>query len=301
MEFLDVKTDFAFKKVFGGEQSRDILLSFLNAIIYKDSPKKITDVTIVDPANIPMLKGMKDIFVNVKAVLNDGSYVIIEMQVLNYPGFEKHVLCNAAKNYSIQLKKGEDYTLLNPVIALTLSDFVLFEEREETISRFKLIEKESFIEYSDDIELIFVELPKFTMQENELSDVADKWLWFVKNAGTLDFIPQDFDAELKRAFEIINEANLSAPELEAQYKRKEFIAVQRLSLDAAEQKGMQQGIRQVIEQGIKQGIKQGIGQGIEQGIKQEKEQVAKKMLQQNITTDVIMQVTGLNRDQIEKL
>jgi len=273
MKFLDVKTDFAFKKVFGSEQSSDILLSFLNAIIYKDNPKKITQVTIVDPYNIPMIKGMKDTFVDVKAVLNDGSYVIIEMQVLNHPGFEKRVLCNAAKNYSIQLKKGEDYTLLNPVIALTLSDFVLFEEREETISRFKLIEKESFIEYSDDIELIFIELPKFTKQESELSDVGDKWLWFVKNAGMLDFIPKDLDAELNKAFEIINEANLSAPELEAQYKRKEFITVQRHSLEAAEKKGIEQGI----------------------------EQVAKKMLAQNISVNVIMQVTGLSRDQIERL
>ncbi|VAW86627.1 hypothetical protein MNBD_GAMMA16-2149, partial [hydrothermal vent metagenome] len=198
-------------------------------------------------------------------------------QVLNHPGFEKRVLCNAAKNYSIQLQKGEDYTLLNPVIALTLSDFILFEEREETISRFKLIEKESFIEYSDDIELIFVELPKFNKQESELCDVSDKWLWFVKNAGILDFIPTNFEAELKAAFNIINEANLSAPELEAQYKRKEFIAVQKHALAAAEEKG--------VEQGIEQGI----------------EQVAKRMLQQNIAVDIIVQVTGLSRDQIEKI
>ena len=105
MKFLDVKTDFAFKKVFGSEQSQDILLSFLNAIVYADSPRKITDVTIVDPYNIPMLRGMKDTYVDVKAILDDGSYVIIEMQVLNHPGFEKRILCNAAKNYSIQLKK----------------------------------------------------------------------------------------------------------------------------------------------------------------------------------------------------
>jgi len=61
MHFLDVKTDYAFKKVFGSEESKDILISFLNAIIYEKSDLQITDLTIVDPYNIPMIEGMKDV------------------------------------------------------------------------------------------------------------------------------------------------------------------------------------------------------------------------------------------------
>jgi len=118
MNFLDVKTDYAFKKVFGSENSKEILISFLNAIIYDDSKNKIKDLTIVDPYNIPMIKGVKDTLVDVKAILDDDTKVIIEMQVLNHSGFEKRVLYNAAKNYSIQLDKSEAYHLLNPVIAL---------------------------------------------------------------------------------------------------------------------------------------------------------------------------------------
>ena len=105
MRFLDVKTDFAFKKVFGSEESKEILISFLNAVIYLGSPRKIKEVSIVDPYSIPMLKGMKDTYVDVKARLDDGTSVIIEIQVLNHPGFEKRILYNAAKNYSVQLKK----------------------------------------------------------------------------------------------------------------------------------------------------------------------------------------------------
>ncbi len=83
MKFLDVKTDYAFKKVFGSEQSHDILISFLNAIIRFNDDLKIKSLEIVDPYNIPMIKGMKDSFVDVKARLEDDSLVIIEMQVLN--------------------------------------------------------------------------------------------------------------------------------------------------------------------------------------------------------------------------
>lgn len=170
MKFLDLRTDFAFKKVFGSEDSKDILLSFLNALIDFAGGRRITDLTIVDPYNIPMLKGMKDTFVDVKAQLNDGSRVIIEMQVLSHEGFEKRILYNAAKNYSTQLNQGEAFNLLNPVIALTLTDFVLFPG-QPLINSFKLLEKERFIEYSDDIELLFVELPKFTKSELELANI----------------------------------------------------------------------------------------------------------------------------------
>jgi len=78
------------------------------------------------------LRGVKDTYVDVKATIsNDGgedTSVIIEMQVLNVEGFEKRILYNAAKAYSNQLNIGEDYTILEPVIALTITDFAMFPE-----------------------------------------------------------------------------------------------------------------------------------------------------------------------------
>ncbi|MDX8400597.1 MAG: Rpn family recombination-promoting nuclease/putative transposase [Gallionellaceae bacterium] len=189
MRFLDVKTDYAFKRVFGSEGSTSVLISFLNAILDYRNEHAIVDLTIVDPYQIPMLKGMKDTYVDVKAVLANGKHVIIEMQVLNVAGFEKRILHNAAKEYATQLLAGDDYTLLNPVIALTFTDFIMFEGAQEAISRVRLLERERFIEYGDDVELIFVELPKFALELNELENIRDKWIYFVKNAGSLEYIP----------------------------------------------------------------------------------------------------------------
>ena len=249
MKFLDVKTDFAFKKVFGSADSKDLLISFLNAVIDFAKQQKITDLTIVDPYNIPMLKGMKDTFVDVKAELDDGSRVIIEMQVLNHEGFEKRVLYNAAKNYSIQLAQGEAYHLLNPVIALTLTDFILFNDSPALKSHFKLLEKKNFIEYSDDIELIFIELPKFTKTEAELTTIQDKWLYFIKHAGDLDYIPHNLEQELEKAFNIANEANLTAEELELQHKKRDWMYIQKSSIELATKTGLQQGLEQGLQQG----------------------------------------------------
>ena len=281
MRFLDIKTDFAFKKVFGSADSKDILISFLNAIIDFENNRKIQDLTIVDPYNIPMLKGMKDTFVDVKAQLDDGSWVIIEMQVLNHEGFEKRVLYNAAKNYSIQLTKGDAYHLLNPVIALTITDFILFDTSSELINNFKLIEKKQFIEYSDDIELIFIELPKFIKTETELKTIQDKWLYFIKNAGDLDYIPNNIEQELEKAFDIANEANLSVEELELQHKKKDWIYIQKSSIELA--------------------IKTGLKQGIEEGINKASTAIALNLLEKGIDIVTIAEVTSLPESEIKQL
>jgi len=341
MKFLDVKTDYAFKKVFGSEDSTDLLISFLNSIIYSDAPYKIKDLTILDPYNIPMLKGMKNSFVDVKAVLEDDTKVIIEMQVLNHQGFEKRVLYNAAKNYSVQLDSAEAYELLNPVIALNIVDFIMFDESEKVVTNFKLLEKEEFIHYSDDIELIFVELPKFTKTDTQLKNIQDEWIYFIKNAGSLEYIPKDINKCIEKALITVNEANMSKEELEAQYKRKEFIAVQRSSIELATIKGIEQGFEKGIEEGFGKGIEEGFGKGIEEGfgkgieegfgkgieegfgkgieegfgkgieegfgkgieegIMQEKTAIAKSLITTGVDINIIASTTGLDTAEIENI
>jgi len=273
MKFLDVKTDFAFKKVFGSIGSKDLLISFLNSIIYTGRIQQVEDLTIVDPYTIPLLRGMKDSFVDVKAVLNDGTHVIIEMQVLNHNGLEKRIIYNAAKNYSIQLEKGEDYALLNPIIALTLVDLTMLPSIEQVTSRFKLIEKETMIEYSDDIEMIFVELPKFTRSFDELRGIDEQWIYFVKHVGDMDVIPESFIDPVTRAFSLIDESIMSIEELNAQQKRKEFIYIQKSSLELAE------------EQGIKKGV----------------EQVARNLLASGLPIEQVLQLTGLSEEPVSAL
>ena len=297
MNFLDIKTDFAFKKVFGSEGSKDLLISFLNSVIEFDQQQTITDLTIVDPYSIPLLKGMKDTFVDVKAELSDNTKVIIEMQVLNHEGFEKRVLYNAAKNYSLQLKKGDPYHLLNPVIALTITDFILFKNTDELINNFKLLEKNQFIQYSDDIELIFIELPKFHKTEAELSSIQDKWLYFIKNAGNLDYIPKNLNQELEKAFNIANEANLSEEELELQHKKKDFIYIQKSSIEFATKTGMEQG----LEKGLQQGLEQGLQQGLEQGEWNKTLNIIQNANRMGLPMQAIIELTGLDEEKISAL
>ncbi|MCF8169189.1 MAG: Rpn family recombination-promoting nuclease/putative transposase [Rhodoferax sp.] len=307
MKFLDVKTDYAFKKVFGSEGSKAILLSFLNAFDFFGGEQTITDLTIVDPYQIPLIKGMKDTYVDVKARLSNGASVIIEMQVLNVPGLEQRILYNAAKAYSTQLLQGERYHLLNPVIALTITDFVMFDDSTDYKSCFKLIEKDRLIDYQGDIELVFIELPKFQKTATELSNIVEQWIYFIQNAGKLDYIPDTMahPAELAQAFSIANEAGLSPEELETQWRRRDFIILQRSSIEKAWEDGEQSGISKGFEKGIEQGIEQGIERGIEQGREDQRNAVIAQAHRNGLSPALIASLVGLDeaavREQIKVL
>ena len=240
--FINPKTDFAFKKIFGSTTSKDILISFLNAMVYQGKDT-IVDLEILDPYQAPKIKGMKDSFLDVKAVLNDRSTVIIEMQVLNVVGFEKRVLYNAAKAYSMQLEVGDDYTLLNPVIALTITDFEMFPHSSKVISTFALREKEEMTSYNDDIELVFVELPKFKKSLDLLDSLSDKWIYFLSNANKLQSVPTSMQQEsaINHAFQVAQQSQLTRDELETLEQRARVLHDYQNSIAYVKQKAKQEG------------------------------------------------------------
>ncbi|MEQ8384709.1 MAG: Rpn family recombination-promoting nuclease/putative transposase [Coleofasciculus sp. A1-SPW-01] len=245
MTFINPKTDFAFKKIFGSKKSKEILISFLNAILYQER-EMIQDLEILDPYQSPRIQGIKDSYLDVKAVITGNKTVIIEMQVLNVLGFEKRVLYNAAKAFSIQLRVGEDYNLLNPVIALTITDFEMFANSAKVISRYCLKEKETLTDYADDIELVFVELPKFNKTLDESETLTDKWLYFLKFANTLKDVPPPMATipAMKQAFTIARQSKLTKRELEALEKREIFIQDSQNAIRKAKLEGKEEGMNE---------------------------------------------------------
>ncbi|MEM8808544.1 MAG: Rpn family recombination-promoting nuclease/putative transposase [Cyanobacteria bacterium P01_G01_bin.38] len=282
MQFLNPKIDFAFKKVFGSPQSKPILKSFLEALVY-DETQTIEDLDIIDPYQAPRLKGFKDTYLDVKARLSNGTVVLIEMQVLNIESFEKRVLYNTAKAYSSQLGKGDDYTQLFPVVALTLTDFKMFPEFEKVVSRFVLKEREALTQFcEDEFELIFAELPKFKTPLEELERLTDKWLYFMKYARELETVPEtlsEVDA-LSQAFDVVNRSNFSPEELEDQEKREMYIWDQRNALLKAKRVGREEGR--------------------EEGKKEMAIAIAKQLLDV-LDVETISQKTGLTLAEIEAL
>ena len=243
MKFINPRVDYAFKKIFGSHQSEKILISFLNAIIY-DGEKIIESLTIVNPFNPGQIISFKDTYLDVKAVLVDGSIVVIEMQVARMTAFNKRVAYNLAKAYANQLDKGEKYPLLNPAIAVTITDFILFKTTDDAINKFVFQEETKKLECLDkELRLIFVELPKFKKTLSELQGLKDKWIYFLKEAASLDGIPESLGevVEIEQALNIANFINMSPEELEVVENRGIAMQDERGRIAYAEQLGVAKG------------------------------------------------------------
>jgi predicted transposase/invertase (TIGR01784 family) len=282
MIFINPKTDYAFKKIFGSSESKNILISFLNALIYEGNPT-IDDLEIINPNLPPKVEGLKDSYLDVKAKLKDGTLVIIEMQVINVQSFGKRVFYNAAKTYAFQLEAAQGYRLLKPVIALTITDFEMFADREEFLSRFVYKEVNSNLIYPEnDLDLVFVELPKFKKELHQLETLADRWIYFMKNARSLTSVPETMDSipEIHQAFDIANQAKLSREELEDLERREQFIYDQQGAIIKA--------------------VREGIEQGIERGMREKAIAIARQLLAR-LDDETISQTTGLSLEDVRNL
>jgi len=311
MQFIDVTTDFAFKKVFGSQQSKDILISFLNAILdFGDNP--IVNLTIVDPYQVPLVATLKNTYVDIKAYLDNGTQVIIEMQVLNQSGFDKRVLSNVAKAYFTQLEKGDKYTELNPAIGLIVTDFVMFTQKpleSQVITDFIFLERHHKVPYPEEMRLVFVELPKFDKKLRQLKGMADKWIYFVKHVGSMKSIPKTLanDKDINQALGIANTAGLTPEELEVQQKKLRWLSDQKANLARAEQaeKAAQEALDKAAKAEAEKQAALEKAKNAEKAAKfaekAAKLQIAKQMLQANADITFIRQVTGLKKMEITKL
>ncbi len=300
MDFINPKIDFAFKKIFGNEQHKEVLISFLNAILYGGQPT-IETLEFIDPYNAPKYSGLKDTFLDVRARLDNSLQVIIEMQMLAVKGFGKRVLYNATKAYSTQLKPRGDYTTLSPVIGLTIMDFKLFtiDKVKGVLSRFELYDKVNDVEYPvKDIELVFVELPKFKKTVETLETIMDKWLYFMRYASELEEIPgvMKMEPAIEQAFQIANRVNLSQEELDELERREFFVRDMHRLVEVAEQKAEEKGIKE----GIKEGKREGKREGIKEGKKEKAIEIAIKLLDV-LDDETISQKTELTLDEVRKL
>lgn len=269
MKFVDIKNDVAFRKIFGNENRKEVLISFLNAVLLLQENQRIVTVDILTPYQLPDIKGGKVTIVDVKAKDQNNKTYIVEMQVAEVEGFDKRVLYYASKSYSAQIERGDQYQKLNPTYFIGILDFEV-TRNSNYISRHKIIDIETNENYIKDIEFNFIELPKFKKSVNELESVIDQWVYFIKNAESLEVIPDNLNDEgLKFAYEDADKHNWTKAELEAY----DYVLM-----------------REQDDRGR-----------LSIAIKKEKIEFAKKLIKRNTSIEDIVEDTGLTIEQIEEL
>ena len=251
MKFVDPKTDIAFKKIFGNNAHKSILIEFLNEILELDYP--IESVDIADTYQPPKIYGLKSTSLDIKAKDQSKREFLIEMQVAKETWFSQRAMFYSSKAYSQQLAIGGNYQELKPVIFLGILDFEAFDHKSH-FSRHLILNHETKQHDLKELEFNFVELPKFTKSENELETVADKWIYFIQQAMKLDHIPENTDTQaLRLAYEVAAQHKWSAKELEMYEAEEMEIHRANNVLQTARMEGLEQGIAEGIEQGKREG------------------------------------------------
>lgn len=235
MKFINPKIDLAFKKIFGSSDSKDILINFLNALLYEAQPV-IEDLEIIPPQTENPTGEVQDTYLEIKARINSDQIALIELQIINVSSFGKRLLYNAEKTYSLEFTPEERYEKLKQVISLKIADFEMFPNQKQVISRFVFKEKEQHFDYPDtEIELVFVEMPKFSKQLAELETTADQWIYFLKNTSTLQTVPEKLSAvpEIQKAFQLASDSNFTQQELKELQHHELWVHDQQSAIEIA--------------------------------------------------------------------
>ena len=294
MRFADPKNDLAFKKIFGSEKHKNILISFLNAVLDFKGKYEIVDVELVNPYQVPKIPELKETILDIKATNKNKDNFIVEMQKKDLGNFTKRSLYYTSKAYVEQLPKGNDYTKLKKVYFIGILNFDIFDNKNY-ISRHLIINQETNKQDLDDFEFTFIELPKFNKTLDELETILDKWIYFLKHTQDLEFIPEQFKTkeEFLEAFEIVTQQTWDKKEMEVYdyIALKEFDEIN--ALKTAERKG--------LAKGLEEGIQKGKEEGLKEGEKKAKIEIAKISLKQGLDIKTISLITGLAENEIKEI
>jgi predicted transposase/invertase (TIGR01784 family) len=290
MERISPRVDLAFKKIFGVEENKDLLISLINSIVGAED--QVSEVTLLNPYNPKNFKTDKLSILDIKATNQDGKRFNIEIQISDEADYDKRALYYWAKIYTEQLKVAEDYSKLSKAIGIHILNFTSIPEVKKYHNVFHITEKETGLLYFKDLELHTIELKKFSdSSDEELADIVakvknalDMWLAYLTRNDLLiaDNLPKELnDPNLKKAINVLSVMNFTPEEREAYEDHLKWLRIEANTIRNYEQRGE---IRGKAEGRVERNI-----------------EIAKKMLSKNHSISDISDLTGLSPEEISKL
>ena len=248
--FADPKTDFVFKRIFGADARKPLLIALLNNLLELEGDRRILGVQHLTGEQHVDVAEMKLSIVDVKCTDATGRRFVVEMQVLKVEGFEKRVVYNASKAYVMQLRNAEEYPTLCDVVGVTICNFNLWSEKDAQghfkvpmLSRWRMQEQHSGEKGLSQVQYVFLELPKYAAGDTPAT-LVDKWAFFFREAKNLDVVPPSLaDAPFREALEVSRTAGFTSDEWEAYERAKMAEQDARGALAVERQEGRAEGKR----------------------------------------------------------
>ena len=277
--YLDPKTDIVFKKIFG--QHPHLLKSFLNAVLPLPEEGLIVDLEYLPSEQVPVIPTFKYTVVDVRCTDRQGRIFIVEMQIQWTTGFMQRMLFNASKAYVNQLQKGEQFHLLKPVYGLGLINTTFNSNEEDWYHHYKIVNVKKPAAEIKDLQLVFIELPKFKAKHFREKKLQVLWLRFISELNEkTNQAPKEWleTPEIKEALDLAEEAAYTPGELAAYDQYWDAISIEKTLIGEA-------GIEGELRGEIK-------------GEKKAKLTIAKKLLAKGDSLEAIATITDLTIDEI---
>lgn len=280
--YINPFTDFGFKKLFGEEPNKDLLLDFLNALL-KDEQGRITNLTYLKDERLDQDLNRKAIF-DLYCINERGERFIVELQKTKQNFFKDRTVYYSTFPIREQAEKGDWNYRLRAVYTISILDFI-FEKDSTKLDKCRhdvmLMEKETCQVFYDKLTYIYLEMPKFKKTVDDLESRFEKWLYVIRNLNRLDGVPERLrEGIFEKFFELAEISKFNQKELQSYEDSLKHYRDLKNSLDTAKEEGIERG----IEQGIERGIEQGIERGRKEGIEQKTHQMISKAIKQGILT-----------------
>ncbi len=280
-KYINPYTDFGFKKLFGEEANKELLVDFLNQLL--PLHHQIAELNFRNVENLPDLPTERKAIFDIHCKAISGERFIVEMQKAKIKYFKDRSLFYATFPIREQAQQGDWDFKLDAVYFVAILDFIYEEAEEKRKFRRDVVLKDQDGDvFFDKLHFKFLQMPLFNKTENELITQFDKWCYFLKNLGNFDNIPTILNEPIfQKAFSTAALAGLS-------YE-------QRLIYDEnlIHYWGMKSAIDTAVEEAVNEAIK----------LNEEKNKivVAKNGILANLDNNLIAQLTGLTINQIEQL
>ena len=293
--YVNFYTDFAFKKLFGTEVNKDLLISFLNALL--QGREEIHEITYLNTEHLGTQEYDRRAVFDVYCKNEKGEYFLVEMQKGEQQFFKDRSIYYSTFAIREQAPRGEWNYGLKGIYAIGILNFCFENTDPSYYHEVKLLDTKTKEVFYDKLTFIYLEMPKFTKTEAELETLFDKWLYVIRNLASLMERPR---ALQEKVFQhLFDAAEIAKFDKKERYEYEESLKAYRdlfSVIETAELRGEKRG----EEKGRAEGLKEGLAQGLRE-VERNKISTARKMKQLGMALADIVIVSGLSEEEIQQL
>ena len=293
-KFINPFTDVGFKRIFGQEINKDLLIDFLNALL--EGERQVKDITFLDKEQLPVFEDDRKLIYDVYCTDENDEQFIVEMQNQSHLNFRSRTVYYLSQAIARQGEKGSKWMYdLKAVYGVFFLNFPMPGTKAHKLrTDIVLSDRDTHELFCDKMRYIFIELPSFAKEEDECVNDFERWIYVLKNMDTLKRMP--FRAR-KSVFEKLEEVvTLSSLTRAEREKYDESLKTYR-----DREKGRAEGLAEGMEKGLAEGMEKGLAEGMEKGYEKAQLKNARGMKAAGISPELIAQITGLTPEAIAEL